>query len=420
MNNEVLSVLEYMEKEKGICRQDMISAIISAIHKGASRCMDSGGLRIDIDSRTGVIKAWRLLKVVDVINSKNEIHIENAREKFPMVLIGQIIEKETDRDFLIKLGRIAAQTTRQAISQTVRQFEKEKIFDEFKQRVGDIVSGVVRYRDNGNFIVDLGKTDAVLPLQESIPCEEYAPGDKIRCLLSRITATNRGPELILSRSNINFVKRLLELEVTEIFDGTVVLKNIVREPGYRTKISVNSYDPKVDPVGACVGTRGVRIKSIIRELGNEKIDIIRFSNDVKNMLIESVKPTIPKNIKIDKSSRTIYFEVPPHELSLTIGRKGQNAKLTSRLIGWHLDINKNKHVDGFDQRLTKAISILSVIPGIDIEIAHNLVSIGINTIDVIEGVTSNDLIGAGFKTHEAKFIISRFNIFNGIKFCNTN
>ena len=411
MSSEILSVLEYMEKEKGIDRNDMISAITAAIKNAAQKGVHAGQeLRIEINPRSGALSAWTQLLVVDsVSNPETEIHLSKAREINPDAKIEDIIEKELDPAYL---GRIAAQTARQAIVQRIRQFEKEKIFDDYKDQVGGIVSGVVRRKDRDNLIIDLGKAEALLPYRERIPGEDYSPGERIRCLLLRIENTNRGPELILSRSSARFVRCLLDLEVTEIADGTVTIEGIAREPGYRTKITVDSKDPKVDPVGACVGARGARVKSVVRELNGEKIDIIRYFSDPQKLLEEAMKPAILRSMKIDDDKRRIYFEVSEGDLSVTIGRKGLNAKLTSRLIGWKLDIGKEERKDlGFEELKQKAITGINQIPGIEGDIASRLVSIGINSPSAFEGVTPGDLIDSGFSDDEAHFILSKVSEF---------
>ena len=248
MSHEILSVLEYMEKEKGISRPDMIEAISTAIASAAQRGVGAGqDIRVEINPKTGSLKAWTVLQVVDSVgNDDLEIHVEKARQANPDVQIGETVEQEIDPAYL---GRIAAQTARQAIMQRIRQFEKDRIYDDYKDTVGDIVTGTVRRRERGDLVVDLGKAEAILPPRERVSGEDYAPGESIRCLLLKIEQTNRGPDIILSRSNLNFVRRLFELEVTEIADGTVSIEAMAREPGYRTKIAVNSSDPKVDPVG---------------------------------------------------------------------------------------------------------------------------------------------------------------------------
>ena len=266
MSSEILAVLEYMEKEKGIGSADMISTITNALKTAAQKGVNSGQeLKIDIDEKSGKMTAWTLLKVVDSMSdSKTEISIERAKVIQPGVLLGEFIEKEIDPS---TLGRIAAQTARQAVMQRLRQYEKDRIYDDFKDQVGDVVTGTVRRRERNDLYVDLGKAEAVMSAREQVPGEEYQPGERIRCLLLSIDSTPRGPEIILSRSSPKFVRRLFELEVTEIADGTVQIEAFAREPGYRTKIAVTSADPKVDPVGACVGARGARVKTIVRELG---------------------------------------------------------------------------------------------------------------------------------------------------------
>lgn len=407
MSNEILSVLEYMEKEKGISRDDMISAIINAIKGAALRGSDSDqDLRIEIDPKTGEMQAWANLQVVEVVSEpKMEILLEKAREEKEDVQIGDSIEKEIDPAYL---GRIAAQTARQTIMQRLRQFEKERIYDDYKDMIGDIVSGVARRRERGDLIVDLGKAEAILPPKERVPGEDYAPGERIRCLLLNIDHGNRGPELILSRASVRFVRRLFELEVTEIADGTVTIETISREPGYRTKIAVNSNDAKVDPVGACVGARGARVKSIVRELSGEKIDIIRYYSDPIRMLDEAIKPAIPKNINLDEANRRIFFEVSEDDLSVAIGRRGQNARLTSRLLGWKLDISKEQKLDdGFEARIEAAVAGWHDVSGISDETAQGLVNMGIVSPEAFIGVELNDLIDTGFSESEAKQIIEK-------------
>lgn len=408
MSSEILSVLEYMEKEKGISRQDMISTITTAIINAAQKGVNAGQeLKIEINPRTGALKAWALLNVVDSVSDPaKEIHIEKAQLLKKDAKIGDVIEQEIDPSYL---GRIAAQTARQAIMQRIRQFEKERIFDDYKDLVGDIVTGVVRRRERGDLIVDLGKAEAILPPKERVGGEDYSPGERIRCLLLNIENTNRGPELILSRASIQFVRRLFELEVTEIADGTVTIESMAREPGYRTKVAVNTNDPKVDPVGACVGARGARVKSIVRELNGEKIDIIRYYADPRKMLEEAIKPAVPRNVQIDERNRRIYFEVSEEDLSVAIGRRGQNAKLTSRLLGWRLDIDKErKEPATIEERIGRASNVMADAIGLTEAQAEKLVSMGISSPEAFEGVTVSDLIEAGgFDEQEAAAILAR-------------
>jgi transcription termination/antitermination protein NusA len=413
MSSEILSVLEYMEKEKGIGREDMIAAIINAIRTAALKGVNSGQeLKIEINPRTGSLHAWSLLKVVDSVSDpKTEIHIEKAQALKADARLGETLQKEVDPSYL---GRIAAQTARQAIMQRLRQFEKDRIYDDFKDQVGDIVTGTVRRRERGDLVVDLGKAEAILPPRERVPSEDYGPGERIRCLLLSIEPSTRGPELILSRANPKFVRRLFELEVTEISDGTVKIESMAREPGYRTKIAVSSTDQRVDPVGACVGARGARVKSIVRELGGEKIDIVRFHADPKEMLAEALKPSIPRNIEIDTRSRTISFEVSEEDLAVAIGKKGQNARLTSRLLGWKLDILKEKTQKlDFEDKKRMAVEGINQIPGIEDELAQRLVGVGFVSPEAFVGVEAGDLVDAGFTEDEARHVMSQVSAFLG-------
>ena len=404
MSSEILSVLEYMEKEKGIPRADMISAIVNAIKTAALKGVNSGQeLKIEISPKNGQMKAWSVLKVVDSIaDPKTQIHVEKAQVFKPGAVVGDTIEKEIDPSYL---GRIAAQTARQAIMQKLRQFEKERIYDDFKDSVGDIVSGTVRRRERNDLYIDLGKAEAVMPGKEQVPGEEYAPGERIRCLLMEIENSSRGPEIILSRASSKFVRRLFELEVTEIADGTVKIEAFAREPGYRTKIAVTSTDPKVDPVGACVGARGARVKSIVRELGGEKIDIIPYHADTKEMLIEALKPAVPREIILDERNKRVLIRVVNEDLAVAIGRKGQNARLTSRLIGWRLDIEEFKLVAA-DPR-AQAVGLLISTFGFDAKIAERLVARGINSPAAFEGVEAGDLAEMDFSAEEAEGIIAK-------------
>lgn len=404
MSSEILSVLEYMEKEKGIPRADMISAIVNAIKTAALKGVNSGqDLKIEISPKNGQMKAWSVLKVVDsVADPKTQIHVEKAQAFKPGAVVGDMLEKEIDPSYL---GRIAAQTARQAIMQKLRQFEKERIYDDFKDSVGDIVSGTVRRRERNDLFIDLGKAEAVMPGKEQVPGEEYAPGERIRCILLEIESGSRGPEIILSRASPKFVRRLFELEVTEIADGTVKIEAFAREPGYRTKIAVTSTDPKVDPVGACVGARGARVKSIVRELGGEKIDIIPYHADTKEMLIEALKPAVPREIILDEKSKRVLVRVVNDDLAVAIGRKGQNARLTSRLVGWRLDIEEFRQVAA-DPR-AQAINLLVTTFGFDHGIAERLVAQGINSPAAFEGVEAADLADSGFTAAEADDIIAK-------------
>ena len=406
MSSEILAVLEYMEKEKGISREDMIATIESAVKAAAERGVNgSGDLRVEINPKTGTMKAWTQLLVVEsVSDTATEIHIDKARLYAEEPQVGESVEREIDPAYL---GRIAAKTAEQAIKQRLRQFEKEHIYDEFKDQVGNLVSGIVRRRERGDMIVEVGKAEAILPWRERVPGEDWVAGERVRCLLLKLEAQGRGPELVLSRSSMSFVRKLFDVEVTEIADGTVMLAAMAREPGYRTKVCVKSNDPKVDPVGACVGARGARVKSIVRELNGEKVDIVRWYEDPIELLAEALKPAVPKNVKLDRDKRRMYFEVEEDDLSIAIGRKGINARLTSRLLGWKLDIGKVEVKEvGFDERKAQATQALTAV-GVEFELADRLVAVGLVSPEAFEGVTSEDLMGLGFTSEEAATVLEK-------------
>lgn len=405
-NSQILSVLEYMEKEKGISRSAMIETISEAIRAAALKSINSGhDLRVEINPRTGELKAWAIFEVVDFVSDPSkQVHISKALATDDTAEIGTVIEKEIDPALL---GRIAAQTARQAITQKVRSFEREKVYEDFKNRIGDLVTGTVRRVDHGNVFVDIGNVEAVMPARETIFGEEHNVGDRVRCLLLAINSDEGEAELILSRSHVNFVKRLLEIEISEIQDGAVEIKGIAREPGYRTKICVDSNDKDIDPVGACVGARGARIKSVVKEMNGEKVDVIRYYEDPKRLLQEAIKPAIATNIRIDEGERRIYFEVADSDLAIAIGKRGINARLTSRMMNWRLDISKEEVAsDNFGDKLERAVAGLNDVDGISDEMAQRLVAIGITCLDAFDGVEKSDLVDAGFNEDEANQILN--------------
>ncbi len=391
MNSDLLAVLDYMEREKGIKREILLEALSAALLTAAKKSVGPArDLRVAIDPKTGEITALANLIVADVVrNIHDEIPLARARKTKPDAAVGDVIEVVVTPE---GFGRIAAQTARQAILQRIRQIEKEMIFDEFKDRAGEIVSGTVRRFDRSDVIVDLGKFEAVMPMRERVATEDYNIGDRIRAYVVAVENTNRGPEIIISRSHPNFVRRLFEVEVSEIADRTVEIKAISREAGYRTKIAVWSADEKVDPVGACVGMRGSRVKNIVRELNQEKVDIIRWSADPREFVMEALKPAKIKSIAIDEDRKAVQVTVDEDQLSLAIGRRGQNARLTSRLTGWEINISKDESVThAFEQKLAQAITTLAKTLNIDEETARSLARAGMNSIDGILETDPKDI-----------------------------
>src|SRR5579864_3545692 len=289
MNADFIAGLEFWEREKGVSRETLMAAVQEALLQAAKKAVGPAReLRVDINQKNGDIKAFAKLIVAEkVISQHDQISVFDARRIKADAKVGDEIEKEvTPQGF----GRIAAQYAKQALMQKVRQAEKALIFTEFKDRVGDIVSGTVRRFDRSDVILDLGKYEALMPNKERVPTEEYQVGERIRCFVKAVQEGSHGPEIILSRADPRFIIKLFQVEVSEISDGTIEIKGIAREPGFRTKLAVWTRDEKVDPVGACVGLRGQRVKNIVRELNNEKVDIIRWDPNVRNFITNALAP----------------------------------------------------------------------------------------------------------------------------------
>ncbi|MDZ4817272.1 MAG: transcription termination factor NusA [Verrucomicrobiota bacterium] len=406
MNSELITGLNYLEKEKGIDREVLIEAIESALLSASKKSIGPAReLRIDIDRKTGDIKAMAKLIVVERVKNPNgEIALGSAKRINPAAELGQEMDIEvTPADF----GRIASQTAKQAMMQRIRQIEKEMIYTEFKDRTGDIVSGTVRRFERSDVLVDLGKFEAVMPQNERVPTEDYNIGDRIRAYVVAVENHSvRGPEIILSRSHPNFVRRLFELEVSEINDKTIEIKAIAREAGFRTKIAVYSKDEKIDPVGACIGIRGARVKNIVRELNNEKIDIIRYSSNTKEFVAEALKPAKFKSIELQEKEKRVLIRVDETQLSLAIGKRGQNARLTSKLVGWQIDIEKEIPLKvSFEQQVAHAVELLSGSLKINTEMAQALVKAGFRGAEDLASAEESDIVeNAGLSEEDAKTI----------------
>jgi transcription termination/antitermination protein NusA len=394
MNSELIAMLDYLERERSIKREVLVEAISSALLTASKKNFTSGTreLRIDIDSKSGAIRALAKLIVVErVQNPHDEILVSKARAIKTGIQLGEEIEVEvTPRDF----GRIAAQAARQAINQRIRQIEKDMIYEEFKDRAGEIVSGTVRRFEKSDVILDLGKFEGTMPSRERVATEEYSIGDRLRAYVVAVDNASRGPEIILSRSHPNFVRRLFEIEVSEIGDRTVELKAIAREAGYRTKVAVHSADPKVDPVGACVGMRGARVKNIVRELNNEKVDIIRWDPDPLKFAAAALKPANIRSILLDSATHTVHVLVGKDDLSLAIGKRGQNARLTSKLTGWDVEIEEDKTAEQvLESQKAQAAHSMAEALGISEEEAQTLAAGGMNSIEVILTADADDIAG---------------------------
>ena len=393
MNNELLAVFEYMERERKLDRETLAQLVESALQvagrKSIGRVRD---LRVAIDRKTLEIKAFASIQVVDFVRNRDEeMSLDDAQAKFPgkNLKLGDLIEIEvTPRNF----GRIAAQTAKQAIIQKLRMAEKDKVFAIYKDHVGSIVTGTVRRFDRSDVFIDLGDAEGVMPGKERVPSEEYQIGDRIRFLLLNLDAQAQGTQLTLSRANPEFIKKLFELEVSEIADGTVEIKGLAREAGFRTKIAVHSNDEKVDPVGACVGLRGQRVKNIVRELSGEKVDIVKFSTDIKTFVTNSLAPAKLLRLEVDEVENVVKVIVESDQLSLAIGKKGQNARLTAKLTGWKVDIQKDEGDITFEEKIARATGQLAAVEGIGREHAERLVASGFLTLEGILAAEIQDLV----------------------------
>jgi N utilization substance protein A len=392
MNAEFIAVLEYWEKEKGISKDTLIKAVEESLVAAAKKAVGPArDLKCTIDPKHGDIKAWASLIVSEnVVSSHDQITVKEALKIKKDAQIGDELEVEvTPQNF----GRIAAQYAKQSLLMHVRKAEKALIYEEFKDRTGDIVSGVVRRFERSDVVVDLGRYEALLPNRERVPTEEYQPGERIRCYVKAVENTNYGPEIILSRAAPGFVEKLFALEVSEIANGTVQIKSIAREPGFRTKLAVISTDDKVDPVGACVGLRGQRVKNIVRELNNEKMDIIKWDTDIQTYLTNALAPAQLDSFQIDEANKSVKILVAEDQLSLTIGKRGQNARLASRLTGWQVNIDaKQTAAQSVEDKIAEAAQAFATVPGISVELAQTLVESGFHALEDLTQVEASDLV----------------------------
>ena len=343
MTNDIKALIDYYEREKGLSREKILLALESAFLSAYRKMVPGSGsinyLRAEINVDKGKVRIFADLEVVpdeEYSDKFNQIPLSLAVKLDKNAVLHDLLPTNiTPKGF----GRIAVQTARQTVLQKLLDAEKEMLYDEFKDRAGDLVTGTIRRFEKGDIFVDLGKFEGVMTSRERVPNEDYSVGDRMRFYVVEVRTEARGPEVILSRSHPNLVRRLFESEVVEIGDQTVEIHGIAREAGYRTKVAVISHDDKVDPVGACVGMRGARVKNIVRELNNEKVDILEWTEDPVTFVREALSPVEPREITVDEEARKIFVIVQDDkDLSKAIGRRGQNARLTSRLMGWDVQV----------------------------------------------------------------------------------
>lgn len=347
MKAEFLEALEQIVKDKGITKDVLYDALEAALKTAYRKNFGtSQNVEVEIDKENGEVKAYaKKIVVENVENPLLEINLEDAKEIDPNYQIGDTIRIEvTPKNF----GRIAAQTAKQVVLQRIREAEREIIYEEFANRESEIITGLVQRVSKSNVLINLGRTEGVLPPTEQIPGEVYKQGDRIKTYILEVKKTTKGPQIILSRTHPGLVKRLFELEVPEIHDGIVDIYNIAREAGSRTKIAVYSNDENVDPVGACVGHKGARVKAVVDELNGEKIDIIVWSKNISEFIANSLSPAKVISVEVNEDEKSAKVIVPDYQLSLAIGKEGQNARLAAKLTGWKIDI-KSESQENIEQ-----------------------------------------------------------------------
>lgn len=393
MNRDLLAMLDYIEQDRGVSKDQLIDALEKALLTASRKSIHpASDLEVKIDRDTGDIHAWANLEVVERNPNNDQITLADAKTRFPSAAIGDKVKWEVaPREF----GRIAAQTAKQTILQQIRKAEKEIVKEEFDSKVGQIVSGMVRRFDAGSIIVDLQKSEGILSPRDKVPTEQYMPGDRINAVLLKVDINAAGPSLILSRTSPLFIRRLMEREVSEIHDGVVEIIGIARDPGVRTKIAVRSADPRVDPVGACVGMRGMRVKNITNELGGERVDVINYSENPAEYIANALHPAKATEIEVDPETKTAVFHVTPENSRLAFGKKAQNVKLAQKLTGWKIEIRaeeeRDEEAEAFDAKKAQVIETLAGQLGISAKDAEILVNNGFLTPEGLKAVQVSDL-----------------------------
>jgi len=378
-------VIDQVVKDKGVDRGVLVEALESAVLSAANKkYRNTRDLEAHYNDERGEVELFEFVTVVEEVrDSYKEITFEEAREIDPEVEIGDSLGMKMDAS---NFSRIAAQTAKQVITQKVREAEREGIYNEFKDRVGELVNGIVRRYERGDLVVDLGRAEALLPHREQVPRENYRQGDRVRAYVSEVKMSTKGPQIVLSRTHPGVVAALFHVEVPEISEGIVEIKGVAREPGSRAKIAVVSHDPDVDPVGACVGMKGSRIHGIVRELRNENIDVINFSSNIQLFIKRALNPAKINNIKIFEDEKRADVYLKPEEVSLAIGKGGLNIKLASQLTGYEIDVYREMEEDDEDVNLDEFAD------EIDGWILDTLKAIGCDTAKNVLNIPRNELI----------------------------
>ena len=405
---ELLQIADAVAREKAIDRKIVLGAMEEAIAKAArSRYGSETEVRAEIDPKSGELHLSRHMLVVDAVeNPAFQITLEEARRHHPAAQVGDTI---ADKLPPLEYGRIAAQSAKQVIVQKVREAERDRQYDEYKDRIGDIVNGIVKRVEYGNVVVDLGRGEAIVRRDEMLPREVFRNGDRIRAYIYDVRREQRGPQIFLSRTHPQFMSKLFAQEVPEIYDGIVEVKAVARDPGSRAKIAVVSRDSSVDPVGACVGMRGSRVQAVVNELQGEKIDIIPWSQDIATFVVNALAPAEVAKVVLDEERERIEVVVPDQQLSLAIGRRGQTVRLASQLTGWDIDIlteqeESERRQAEFENRTRMFIDSLNV----DEVIGQLLASEGFGSVEELAMVDAKEIAGIeGFDDDTASELQSR-------------
>jgi N utilization substance protein A len=405
---ELLQIADAVARDKSIDRSIVLASMEDAMQKAArSRYGQETEVRAEINPRTGEVRYSRLMLVVDQIeNDATQILLADARKRNPAAQVGDWIAEPLPP---IEFGRIAAQSAKQVIVQKVREAERDRQYDEFKDRIGDIINGVVKRVEYGNVIVDLGRAEAIIRRDEMIPREMFRPGDRVRAYVYDVRREQRGPQIFLSRTHPQFMAKLFQQEVPEIYDGVIEVKSVARDPGSRAKIAVTSRDSSIDPVGACVGMRGSRVQAVVNELQGEKIDIIPWSVDAATFIVNALQPAEVVKVVLDEDSSRIEVVVPDDQLSLAIGRRGQNVRLASQLTGWDIDIlteaeESERRQKEFVERTNAFMQALDV----DEVVGQLLASEGFRSVDELAYVDPSEVAAIeGFDADTAEEIQNR-------------
>jgi len=396
--NELLSLLEYVEQERGISRDELIEALEKSLASAGRKSIEYGKeVRVNVNKYTGKITAWVDMVVTDGPTGGENINIDEARKINPDMKIGDIVSREIPHQ---EFGRIAAQTAKQTMLQQLKKAEKSRVFEEFKNSVGEIVSGIVRRFEGGNIILDFQRAEGIIEFKDKIPGDNFVAGERVNALLKEIDTFGSGPSLKLTRTSRNFLKKLFEREISEIADNIVEIKGIARDPGARAKVAVASKDPRVDPIGACIGVRGSRVKNIMTELGGERIDIIRFDENLTQYVTNAMQPAVPQRVEIDQDNGVINAYVDKEQIKLAIGRNWQNARLAGQLLGMKINILPAEEDSTFGKQLNEAIKSLAETLSIPEETAKLLANKGILSIEGLKTVDKSDLMAIEGLTEE--------------------